>query len=78
MKQHYVGERHRVLLEINNAIITSLSRESLFKAIGQALVDVLPFDRLSLTVAQAVARAIGLSNSQCDLFTKASGEEPIA
>jgi len=50
VKQHYVGERHRVLLEINNAIITSLSRESLFKAIGQALVDVLPFDRLSLTL----------------------------
>lgn len=50
MKQHHVEERYRVLLEVNNAIITSLSRESLFKAIGQTLQEVLPFDRLSITL----------------------------
>ena len=43
-------ERYRVLLEINNAIIKNLDRESLFKAIGQTLVEVVPFDRLSLTL----------------------------
>ncbi len=50
MKQHHVGKRHRVLLKINNAIITNLSRESLFEAIGQTLQEVLPFDRLSITL----------------------------
>jgi len=50
VKQHYVGKRHRVLLKINNAIITNLSRESLFEAIGQTLQEVLPFDRLSITL----------------------------
>ena len=43
-------ERHRVLLEINNAIIANLDRESLFEAIVQALRRVLPFDRASLAL----------------------------
>lgn len=43
-------ERRRVLLEINNAIITNLDRESLFVAITHALREALPFDRARLTV----------------------------
>jgi formate hydrogenlyase transcriptional activator len=41
-------ERHRVLLEINNAIISNLSRESLFRAITEALRQIVPFDRAVL------------------------------
>jgi len=36
------------LLEINNAIITNLDRQSLFKAITQSLYQILPFDRAVL------------------------------
>lgn len=43
-------ERHRVLLEINNAIIANLDRRSLFDAIAQALNKVLPFHRASLAL----------------------------
>jgi len=41
-------EHQRVLLEINNAIIANLERESLFDAIAQAVWRVLPFDRATL------------------------------
>lgn len=43
-------ERHRVLLEINNAIIANLDRKSLFDAIAQALGKILPFDSAALTL----------------------------
>lgn len=43
-------EHQRVLLEINNAIIANLDRPSLFRAITQALRNVLPFDRASLAL----------------------------
>ncbi len=43
-------ERHRVLLDINNAIIANLDRTSLFDAIAQALNKVLPFHRASLAL----------------------------
>jgi len=41
-------ERHRTLLEINNALISSLDREALFAAIAAALRRVLPFDRTGI------------------------------
>jgi formate hydrogenlyase transcriptional activator len=41
-------EHQRVLLEINNAIIANLERESLFDAIAQAVWRVLPFDRAAI------------------------------
>jgi formate hydrogenlyase transcriptional activator len=41
-------EHQRVLLEINNAIIANLERESLFDAIAQAVWKVLPFDRAAI------------------------------
>ena len=43
-------ERQRALLEINNAIISNLDRDSLFEAIAKALRPILPFDRLSLCI----------------------------
>jgi formate hydrogenlyase transcriptional activator len=41
-------ERWRVLLQVNNAVVTCLDRESLFEAIAGALRGVIPFDRAAL------------------------------
>jgi formate hydrogenlyase transcriptional activator len=41
-------ERHQTLLAINNAIISSLTRERLFHAIAAALRRVVPFDRTAI------------------------------
>lgn len=43
-------ERRRTLLEINNAIITKLTRDELFHAICEALGRVIPFDRVALSL----------------------------
>ena len=42
------AERHRTLLEINNALISNLDREALFAAIATALRRVLPFERTGI------------------------------
>jgi formate hydrogenlyase transcriptional activator len=42
--------QRRMLLEINNAIVTKLSRDELWMAIAQALRRVVPFDRLALSL----------------------------
>jgi GAF domain-containing protein len=42
------AERHRTLLEINNALISSLDRDALFGAIATALRRVLPFERTAI------------------------------
>ena len=42
------AERYRLLLEVNNAIISNLTRESLFHAISEAVRTVVPFDRAVL------------------------------
>jgi formate hydrogenlyase transcriptional activator len=41
-------ERWRVLLKVNNAVVTCLDRETLFTAIAGVLRDVIPFDRAAL------------------------------
>jgi formate hydrogenlyase transcriptional activator len=41
--------RRRMLLEINNAVVTQLSRDDLWTAIAAALRRVVPFDRLALS-----------------------------
>jgi formate hydrogenlyase transcriptional activator len=41
-------ERQRLLLEINNAIVTCLDRDSFFSATAAALKRVIPFDRFAL------------------------------
>ncbi|HWP57074.1 MAG TPA: sigma 54-interacting transcriptional regulator [Candidatus Acidoferrales bacterium] len=43
-------QRLRALLDINNAIITKLTREELFSAISDALTGVIPFDRMALSL----------------------------
>jgi formate hydrogenlyase transcriptional activator len=43
-----VAERHRTLLAINNAVISSLTRDELFHAIAGALRRVVPFDRTAI------------------------------
>jgi formate hydrogenlyase transcriptional activator len=47
------AERHRTLLEINNALISNLDRETLFRAIAGALRRVLPFDRTAIFLHDA-------------------------
>jgi len=49
------GERARTLLEINNAIIGSLTREALFHTVCEALQRVLRFDRVALAQYDAEA-----------------------
>jgi formate hydrogenlyase transcriptional activator len=41
-------ERYRTLLEINNALISNLTRDDLFRAIAQALRRVVPFERTAI------------------------------
>jgi GAF domain-containing protein len=43
---------YRLLLEVNNAIISNLTRESLFRATAEALRKVVPFDRAILYDAE--------------------------
>ncbi len=47
-------ERQRVLLDVNNAIVTCLDRESLFSATAGALRRAIPFDRAALMLHDAV------------------------
>jgi formate hydrogenlyase transcriptional activator len=42
-------KRLRMLLDINNAIVTKLTRDELFVAIAEAVARTLPFDRLALS-----------------------------
>jgi len=42
------AQRARTLLEINNAVISSLTREALFHAIAGALRHIMPFDRTAI------------------------------
>jgi formate hydrogenlyase transcriptional activator len=43
-------ERRRVLLDVNNAVVTCLDRDSLFAATAAALRRVIPFDRAALVL----------------------------
>jgi formate hydrogenlyase transcriptional activator len=43
-------QRQRALLEINNAIISHLDRDSLFEAIANTLRSIFSFDRISLSI----------------------------
>ena len=57
--------QYSTLLEINNAIISNLTRESLFHAISEALRKVVPFDRALLYVAENdVLRTVALEGQE--------------
>ena len=53
-------ERLRTLLDINNAIVTKLTRDELFSAIAEVLGRVIPFDRLSLSLYDPAANVLRL------------------
>lgn len=57
-------ERWRVLLNVNNAIVTCLDRDALFEATAGALRDVIPFDRAALVLddpGKGVFRVLGVA-----------------
>jgi formate hydrogenlyase transcriptional activator len=59
-------ERQRVLLEVNNAIVTCLDRDSLFSATTDALRQVVPFDRAALHLydpVKDVFKVLGVTGS---------------
>src|SRR5499433_1561904 len=59
-------ERYRTLLEVNNALIANLTRDTLFRAIAQALRRVVPFDRTAIFLhdpAKDVLRLFVLESS---------------
>ncbi|HEU5264996.1 MAG TPA: sigma 54-interacting transcriptional regulator [Gaiellaceae bacterium] len=59
-------EHQRVLLEVNNAVVTCLDRTSLFQAAVAALARVIPFDRAALVLhdpARDVFTAFGAAES---------------
>ena len=45
--------RQRLLLDLNNAVVTCLDRDSLFAAVAKALQRVIPFDRAALVLHDA-------------------------
>jgi formate hydrogenlyase transcriptional activator len=45
-------EKNRILLQINNAIITNLTQQALLRSISEALHPVFPFDRCAITLYQ--------------------------
>src|SRR5208282_1086922 len=45
-------ERNRILLQINNAIITNLTQQALLHSISEVLRPVIPFDRCAITLYQ--------------------------
>jgi formate hydrogenlyase transcriptional activator len=51
-------ERLRTLLDINNAIVTKLTREELFTAISEVLGRVIQFDRLALSIYDPEANVL--------------------
>ncbi|MEW5979419.1 MAG: GAF domain-containing protein [Acidobacteriota bacterium] len=52
------AERYRILLEINNAIITNLTQADLFQAICTVLKKSVPFDRAGLTLYEPAIEAL--------------------
>ncbi|MGH7387951.1 MAG: sigma-54-dependent Fis family transcriptional regulator [Candidatus Rokuibacteriota bacterium] len=63
-------ERHRTLLEINNAIISNLTREALFRAITSALRRVLPFERAAIFLHDAARNVLRLFVLESSLPSK--------
>jgi formate hydrogenlyase transcriptional activator len=53
-------KRLRTLLDINNAIVTKLTRDELFNGISEALARVITFDRLSLSLYDPQAHVLRL------------------
>jgi formate hydrogenlyase transcriptional activator len=54
------AERYRTLLDINNAIISNLTQEALFRAVAAAVRRVVPFDRCAVFLHDAGADVLRL------------------
>ena len=52
--------RRRSILEINNAIVTKLTRDEVFRAICDALAQVVPYDRIALSLYDAETNSVRL------------------
>ena len=75
------GQRYRTLLEINNAIISSLTRDALFRAIATAVGRVIPFDRTAIFLydpARDVLRLFVLESSLPSSYFEVGLEIPAA
>lgn len=64
--------RLKALLKINNAIVTKLTREELFRAICDALGEVIPFDRIGLTLYNSETHTLRLVAFEGPLRTEFS------
>src|SRR5262249_30209683 len=53
-------QRQRLLLEINNAVVTKLTREDLFQAICDAMARVIAFDRVALALYESGSNSLRL------------------
>jgi formate hydrogenlyase transcriptional activator len=54
--------RRRTVLDINNAIVTKLTRDELLAAVSEALARVIPFDRLALALYDAKENCLSISS----------------
>ncbi|HEY7676945.1 MAG TPA: sigma 54-interacting transcriptional regulator [Candidatus Methylomirabilis sp.] len=75
------GERYRTLLEINNAIISNLTQEALFRAIAGALRRVVPFDRSAIFLhdpPRDVLRLLAVESSIPSSYFRVGLEMPAA
>ena len=75
------AERYRALLEINNAVVSSLTRDALFHAIARALRRVVPFDRTAVFLhdpERDVLRLFVLESSLVSAYFVVGLEMPVA
>ena len=73
------AERYRTLLEINNAVVGKLTRDTLFAAIGPALRRILPFERIAIFLhdsARDVLRLFVLESTVPSEYFKVGLEMP--
>src|SRR2546430_11896842 len=67
------SERYRMLLEINNAVISSLTRDDLFRAIARSLRRIVSFERTAIFLHDQAADVLRLfvleSSLSSDYFT---------
>jgi formate hydrogenlyase transcriptional activator len=74
------ADRYRTLLEINNAVISSLTQEALFHAIARALRRVIAFDRTAIFLhdpARDVLRLFVLESSLPTAYFHVGLEMPV-
>jgi len=62
-------EKNRILLQINNAIITNLTQQALLHSISEALHPVFPFDRCAITLYQPERDSFRFLAVEGDLFS---------